>query len=230
MLTRLEVDGFENLLGFHAQFGPFTCIAGPKRERQVQPLRRDPVPLAPHGPQTRRGRTACTGAGGTPRRPARPLLDGRKDARLVDLRARVARTDVAHGPVDAPREGRAPTRIERRIVLGCPAHSRPAASRRATRRITASVTFPPEACALARTPRASPAAPGELMLAGLRLVSRRAEPSAVTSEPRWSDAAPSAPSADASGASVERPVARPRPARCRRGVVAVESERSDGRR
>lgn len=29
MLTRLEVDGFKNLLGFHAQFGPFTCIAGP---------------------------------------------------------------------------------------------------------------------------------------------------------------------------------------------------------
>lgn len=29
MLTRLEVDGFKNLLGFHAEFGPFTCIAGP---------------------------------------------------------------------------------------------------------------------------------------------------------------------------------------------------------
>ena len=29
MLTRLEVDGFKNLLGFQAEFGPFTCIAGP---------------------------------------------------------------------------------------------------------------------------------------------------------------------------------------------------------
>lgn len=29
MLTKLEVDGFKNLLGFEAQFGPFTCIAGP---------------------------------------------------------------------------------------------------------------------------------------------------------------------------------------------------------
>lgn len=28
MLTRLEVDGFKNLLGFVAEFGPFTCIAG----------------------------------------------------------------------------------------------------------------------------------------------------------------------------------------------------------
>ncbi len=28
MLTRLEVDGFKNLLGFKAEFGPFTCIAG----------------------------------------------------------------------------------------------------------------------------------------------------------------------------------------------------------
>lgn len=29
MLTRLEVDGFKNLLGFRAEFGPLTCIAGP---------------------------------------------------------------------------------------------------------------------------------------------------------------------------------------------------------
>ncbi|NVB36963.1 AAA family ATPase [Pseudenhygromyxa sp. WMMC2535] len=29
MLTRLEVDGFKNLLGFEVDFGPFTCIAGP---------------------------------------------------------------------------------------------------------------------------------------------------------------------------------------------------------
>lgn len=29
MLTRLEVDGFKNLLGFSAEFGPYTCIAGP---------------------------------------------------------------------------------------------------------------------------------------------------------------------------------------------------------
>ncbi|MCA9699765.1 MAG: AAA family ATPase, partial [Myxococcales bacterium] len=29
MLTRLEVDGFKNLLGLKADFGPFTCIAGP---------------------------------------------------------------------------------------------------------------------------------------------------------------------------------------------------------
>lgn len=28
MLLRLEVDGFKNLLGFHAEFGPLTCIAG----------------------------------------------------------------------------------------------------------------------------------------------------------------------------------------------------------
>ena len=28
MLTRLEVDGFKNLVGFAASFGPFTCIAG----------------------------------------------------------------------------------------------------------------------------------------------------------------------------------------------------------
>lgn len=29
MLTRLEVDGFKNLLDFTVDFGPFTCIAGP---------------------------------------------------------------------------------------------------------------------------------------------------------------------------------------------------------
>ncbi|NOV97738.1 AAA family ATPase [Isoptericola halotolerans] len=29
MLTRLEVDGFKNLLGFSSDFGPYTCIAGP---------------------------------------------------------------------------------------------------------------------------------------------------------------------------------------------------------
>ena len=29
MLTRLEVDGFKNLVGFTADFGPCTCIAGP---------------------------------------------------------------------------------------------------------------------------------------------------------------------------------------------------------
>lgn len=29
MLTRLEVDGFKNLVGFSVDFGPFTCIAGP---------------------------------------------------------------------------------------------------------------------------------------------------------------------------------------------------------
>lgn len=29
MLTRLEVDGFKNLLGFRVEFAPFTCIAGP---------------------------------------------------------------------------------------------------------------------------------------------------------------------------------------------------------
>ena len=29
MLTRLEADGFKNLLGFDADLGPFTCIAGP---------------------------------------------------------------------------------------------------------------------------------------------------------------------------------------------------------
>jgi predicted ATPase len=29
MLTRLEVDGFKNLLGLAVDFGPFTCIAGP---------------------------------------------------------------------------------------------------------------------------------------------------------------------------------------------------------
>lgn len=29
MLTRIEVDGFKNLLGFSVEFGPFTCIAGP---------------------------------------------------------------------------------------------------------------------------------------------------------------------------------------------------------
>ena len=29
MLTRLEVDGFKNLVGFSADFGPYTCIAGP---------------------------------------------------------------------------------------------------------------------------------------------------------------------------------------------------------
>jgi predicted ATPase len=28
MLTRLEVDGFKNLVGFSVDFGPFTCIAG----------------------------------------------------------------------------------------------------------------------------------------------------------------------------------------------------------
>lgn len=29
MLTRLEVDGFKNLLNFEVDFGPFNCIAGP---------------------------------------------------------------------------------------------------------------------------------------------------------------------------------------------------------
>ena len=29
MLTRLEVDGFKNLVNFAVDFGPFTCIAGP---------------------------------------------------------------------------------------------------------------------------------------------------------------------------------------------------------
>ena len=29
MLTRLEVDGFKNLVGFALDFGPYTCIAGP---------------------------------------------------------------------------------------------------------------------------------------------------------------------------------------------------------
>jgi predicted ATPase len=29
MLTRIEIDGFKNLLGFSAEFGLFTCIAGP---------------------------------------------------------------------------------------------------------------------------------------------------------------------------------------------------------
>jgi len=28
MLTRLEVDGFKNLIGFAVDFGPYTCIAG----------------------------------------------------------------------------------------------------------------------------------------------------------------------------------------------------------
>ena len=28
MLTRLEVDGFKNLLGVSIEFGSFTCIAG----------------------------------------------------------------------------------------------------------------------------------------------------------------------------------------------------------
>src|ERR1700741_5317158 len=28
MLTRLQADGFKNLAGFDASFGPFTCIAG----------------------------------------------------------------------------------------------------------------------------------------------------------------------------------------------------------
>ena len=29
MLTRLEVDGFKNLVDFSLDFGPYTCIAGP---------------------------------------------------------------------------------------------------------------------------------------------------------------------------------------------------------
>lgn len=29
MLTRLEVNGFKNLLKFAVDFGPFNCIAGP---------------------------------------------------------------------------------------------------------------------------------------------------------------------------------------------------------
>ena len=29
MLTRLEIDRFKNLLDFHIDFGPFTCLAGP---------------------------------------------------------------------------------------------------------------------------------------------------------------------------------------------------------
>ncbi len=29
MLTRIEVDGFKNLVDFAVDFGPYTCIAGP---------------------------------------------------------------------------------------------------------------------------------------------------------------------------------------------------------
>ena len=29
MLTRLEVNGFKNLVDFSLDFGPYTCIAGP---------------------------------------------------------------------------------------------------------------------------------------------------------------------------------------------------------
>ena len=29
MLTRLEADGFKNLIDFAVDFGPYTCIAGP---------------------------------------------------------------------------------------------------------------------------------------------------------------------------------------------------------
>ena len=29
MLTRLEVNGFKNLVDFALDFGPYTCIAGP---------------------------------------------------------------------------------------------------------------------------------------------------------------------------------------------------------
>ena len=29
MLTRLEASGFKNLVDFHLEFGPYTCIAGP---------------------------------------------------------------------------------------------------------------------------------------------------------------------------------------------------------
>lgn len=29
VLTKIEVDGFKNLIGFSVDFGPFTCIAGP---------------------------------------------------------------------------------------------------------------------------------------------------------------------------------------------------------
>ena len=29
MITRLEVNGFKNLVDFSLDFGPFTCIAGP---------------------------------------------------------------------------------------------------------------------------------------------------------------------------------------------------------
>ena len=29
MLTRLEVNGFKNLVDFSVDFGPFTCITGP---------------------------------------------------------------------------------------------------------------------------------------------------------------------------------------------------------
>ncbi len=28
MLTRIEVDGFKNLVDFSLDFGPYTCIAG----------------------------------------------------------------------------------------------------------------------------------------------------------------------------------------------------------
>ena len=29
MLTRLEVNGFKNLVNFSLDFGPYTCVAGP---------------------------------------------------------------------------------------------------------------------------------------------------------------------------------------------------------
>ena len=44
MLTRLEVDGFKNLLDLNIELGAFTCIAGPNGTGKSNVFDADPVP------------------------------------------------------------------------------------------------------------------------------------------------------------------------------------------
>lgn len=69
MLTRLEVDGFKNLLGFAIDFGPLTCLAGPNAVGKSNVF------------------------------DAIQLLSLLADERLVDAAMRVRAEDAGHGKV-----------------------------------------------------------------------------------------------------------------------------------
>lgn len=112
MLTRIEVDGFKNLIAFSAEFGAFTCIAGPNAVGKsnlfdalelLSALAR--VPLAEAGSQVR----ARSGA----RETSRALFwsDGQGHAERI----RIAVEMIAGGLVgdELGRGGREPNRLMR---------------------------------------------------------------------------------------------------------------------